>query len=371
MFKPHVIKSKSYIKDSQNLIQISENLTFIEKPNLYSLDFTSLYSNINPEQAIPVITEFMSGHLNTTQLDTFGLIELLKLIFVHNIFHYLKEYFVQNKGVTMGCICGSSLASLYLRILEEKLLLLHTPKLYVRFIDDIFLALMAILNFLEFQSSFGGLRLTMNTGNEVNFLDTVISFNKITNKLSFDFYIKPTNNGGYLLPSSEHPKHIFDNIPRNLFLRIRRICSEYKNFVVHATNLSIQLLNRGYNKEKLIKTFNVVSKIDRRDLIPYNLNKKITQKKEANPLFFVNSYSNNFQIDHFVQKSFNRNINKQETLKLNMVCVYFYVYLKIIIRYKNKIIYIHMWNLNHYVIFSTYGNFSLLIFVNRCRCEID
>ena len=171
LFKPHVIKSKSYIKDSQNLIQLSERLIFTEKPNLYSLDFTSLYSNINPEHAIPVITEFMKAHLKSLHLDVIGLIELLKLIFIHNIFKFMEDYFVQNKGVTMGCICGPSLASLYLRILEEKWLLLYTPKLYVRFIDDIFLALMALLNFIEFQNVFGGLKLTMVTGDEVNFLD--------------------------------------------------------------------------------------------------------------------------------------------------------------------------------------------------------
>ena len=37
-------------------------------------------------------------------------------------------------------------------------------------------------------------------------------------------YIKPTNTFSYLLTNSNHPEFIFNNIPKSLFIRIRRIC---------------------------------------------------------------------------------------------------------------------------------------------------
>ncbi len=42
-----VIKTETYLRDSQNLIQKIKDLYFEEEPYLYSLDIVSLYTNIN------------------------------------------------------------------------------------------------------------------------------------------------------------------------------------------------------------------------------------------------------------------------------------------------------------------------------------
>ena len=49
------------------------------------------------------------------------------------------------------------------------------------------------------------------------------------NKLSFKVFVKPTNIGGYLKTNSNHPKHIFENIPKSLFIRNRRISTYYSD----------------------------------------------------------------------------------------------------------------------------------------------
>lgn len=317
IFKPYVLKSDSYIKDSQNLIQICEKINFENEPFLYSLDFSSLYSNIEPKYAIPLIVEFMTSRSNTNHFDVLGLKEILTLIFEHNIFKFKDAYFVQNKGVAMGCICGPSLANLYLSILEKKWLTIHKPHIYARFIDDIFMALKEVLNFLDFQSNFNNLKLTMSSGDKVVFLDTEISFNRVKNKLSFDLYVKPTNNGAYLLPISEHPEHIFKNIPRNLFLRIRRICSEYNDFVRHAKNLALLMLDRGYKKKNLRRDFNQISNLDRNTLIPYKESKKVF--KELNTLTIAKTYTNVFNCNQILRNSFEKTINKQGDFKLNII----------------------------------------------------
>jgi hypothetical protein len=40
----------------------------------------------------------------------------LKLIFECNVFKFNKDYYIQQKGLAMGCICGPSTANLYLYI---------------------------------------------------------------------------------------------------------------------------------------------------------------------------------------------------------------------------------------------------------------
>ena len=216
ILKPFVKKTTSYLKDSQNLIQICEPIRFKTKPHLYSLDFSSLYSSIDPAHAIPTITEYMTRHWKTKNIDIYAFQELMKIIFNFNVFKFKDNYYVQNKGLAMGCICGPSFANIYLDILETKWLTVHKPLVYRRFIDDVFMASETELDFPEFQEAFIYLKLTYTKGDEVNFLDTLISYNPILHKLHFNLYIKPTNTGCYLLPSSEHPKHIISNIPKNL-----------------------------------------------------------------------------------------------------------------------------------------------------------
>lgn len=52
-----------------------------------------------------------------------------------------------------------------------------------------------------------------------------------------DLYKKSMAMNEYLMPTSFHPKHITDNIPYNVGLRIRRICSKEKDFKLRVDRL--------------------------------------------------------------------------------------------------------------------------------------
>ena len=129
----------------------------------------------------------------------------------------------------MGCICGPSIANIFVYILEKKWLCIHKPLVYKRFIDDIFLVSTTKINENDFRQYFLNLNLTITNSKRVNFLDVVITFDTITKKLNTSMYIKPTNTFSYLLTSSNHPSYIFENIPKSLFIRIRRICDSLIN----------------------------------------------------------------------------------------------------------------------------------------------
>ena len=62
----------------------------------------------------------------------------------------------------------------------------------------------------------------------VSFLDISISING--DALATSISYKPTDSHSYLLFSSSHPNQTKQSIPYSQFLRLRRLCSEDKDF---------------------------------------------------------------------------------------------------------------------------------------------
>jgi len=101
----------------------------------------------------------------------------------------------------------------------------NKPLIYKRFIDDIFIGSKNSIDINEFTNTFGYLKFNICNDETVQFLDLEISLDKLYNKLNFSLYVKKTNTFSYLNVNSNHPKHIFKNIPKSLFIRVRRICT--------------------------------------------------------------------------------------------------------------------------------------------------
>jgi hypothetical protein len=114
-------------------------------------------------------------------------------------------------------------------------------------------------------------------------------------------YIKPTNSLSYLKTSSNHPSHIFNNIPTSLFLRIRRICSSFTDYLHFARILYFQLIKRGYDSKFLNGIINSIAKTDRVSLIPYKNKHNFIDQKIVKVFF-------NFET-HF---EFTKNIFRKE-----------------------------------------------------------
>ena len=276
ILQPFVKKTSSFILDSQNLIQKSLNKFFPINSKLYSCDFESLYTNINLEDALKLICEFISKNLKSDDISAFGFHELLKLVFENNVFEFNGYFFKQISGIAMGAKCAPSIANFYLSILEEKFLTIHRPLFYYRFIDDIFVILDNLFNINLLTNNFNNLKLNVVSEKSVVFLDLIIQLDPNTGLLNFSLYTKKTNTFSYLLSTSNHPNFIFNNIPKSLFIRIRRICSFYSDFLFFSRRLVSQLVNRGYNKYKILKVFRMVSNLDRNSLIPYKPKKEFS-----------------------------------------------------------------------------------------------
>jgi hypothetical protein len=275
ILQPFVRESKSFIQDSQNLIQKTQNIKFDSNCKIYSCDFESLYTNINLNDALVVITEFISRKFKSTDIKIEAFHKFLKLVFFNNVFKYKNKYFIQISGIAMGSKCGPSIANIYISCLEDKFLTIHRPLLYYRFIDDILIITSSYFNIEILKTCFGYLVLNTILGKVVNFLDLNIKISTIDGSLLYSLYIKPTQTFTYLLISSNHPKHIYRNIPKSLFIRVRRICSSFIDYLYFSRLLISQLVLRGYNSLLLRKCARMVADLDRNTLIPYRVKPNI------------------------------------------------------------------------------------------------
>ena len=98
--------------------------------------------------------------------------------------------------------------------------------------------------------------------------------------------IKKNNAGQFLYKNSAHPPHIFKNVPKSLFIRLKRICSNFYDYLFNSRILFLQLIKRGYEPNFIFKIMKIVNKIDRLDLIKYKV--KNSNKNENNIRLFIN-----------------------------------------------------------------------------------
>jgi hypothetical protein len=297
LLREHVKASDSYLKDSQDLLNTCENLKIPEDSIIYVGDFESLYTNIPSQKCIDTICDFMKDKLHNNLIEIEAFNEILKLVFFNNVFKYKNNFYIQISGISMGIICGPTLANMFLNLLESHWLYIEKPIFYKRYIDDVILVSKKNLNTVFFKSFFGNLNIEFSSGDVIDFLDLKIRINKILNRLEFDLFIKPTSTNNYLNTTSNHPTTIMKNIPKSIFIRYRRICTNLVDYFYHSRQLIKQLCDKGYNKRAIVKTCRIIASIDRIKLLKYK--PKINKMKNKVPLSLF--YDKNLDIKNEIK----------------------------------------------------------------------
>ncbi len=297
IFKPIVSQHFSYIKDSQNLIQLTSDKPYKKGLKLFSADFESLYTNIPLDKAIDIIMQMIPPNIST-EISNHAIYKFLQLVLLNNYFYYKNNnnlsFFLQTKGIAMGTSCGPSVANLYLAYFETKYKIFLDTSLYLRFIDDVLYTDSSYSLTQKFPEIFPDLKLNSVTDEIVQFLDLNISFN-FNRTLNFDLFIKPTFTGSYLDNKSNHPKHVFRGIIISAVSRIRRNCTNDHNYYLHTSNLLFYFKKKGFDTKLIINTIRSFTNKDRRTLIEYKTKKT---NKFNKSIFFVSPFNSDFNIDY-------------------------------------------------------------------------
>ena len=173
-----------------------------------------------------------------------------------NNFTFNGGNYLQVGGTAMGTRLAPSYANLFMGQLEEKFLknAPYKPKLYLRYIDDIFLIftgsqseLDEFINFMKHRT----IKFTAEYSKEkVCFLDTWVIKNR-ENRLYTNLFTKPTDTHNYLHYTSSHPTHSKNGGPYGEFLRIRRNCNLTDDYEINAQKRTEDYLRRGYPRKLL------------------------------------------------------------------------------------------------------------------------
>ena len=272
---PYVKKCDSFILDSLNLIQKTVDFKVNDTSLLVTADVVNLYSNIDHRDCLKRLTNFIKNDFKSKHGSLRGFKNILNILLKFNLFKFGDSFYHQILGIAMGSKCGPSIANLYVYTYEKIWVDSYKPSLYARFIDDIVMVVDSLEVLPSFSKAFGSLKLTINHGDKVQFLDLSISINQLNKSLSFEAFFKKTNTFSYLLTSSNHPVFIFKNLPKSLFIRLRRNCSLFSTFIYYSEILTKQLVGRGYSLTHINKVFHMVANLDRNKLIQYREKKSL------------------------------------------------------------------------------------------------
>ena len=158
-------------------------------------------------------------------------------------------------GTAIGTISVPGVTNHYLDWFERMFLyiLKLQPFFQVRYIDNCLLiwqhSLEELHKFVEhLNAQVSAIKFTVeHSEKEISFLDVKVK--KVNDRLITDLYTKPTDSHDYLLYNSAHTQRCKDSISYSESLRLRRICSEDRDFDRHVTYFSTHFLRHGTSFE--------------------------------------------------------------------------------------------------------------------------
>ena len=268
----------SYLKDSNHLLHKLKKLGKLPPgARLFCADAKSMYTNINCEHAIDVIStwferlEYRRDNQKPNGMPpgfpTEAVLEALKIVMKNNLFQWGDCFFLQLDGTAMGTSSACDWATIYYAVHEnETLLSIYEEELieYSRYIDDMFgIFLPDPTSEYTYQQQFDEVVKDMpfgdlewediEFGKRVHFLDLWISIDS-NNNLITETYQKEMNLYQYIPPTSAHPPHMMKGIVfslmRNYYLQ-NTLAETYINI---ASLLHKRLVARGWDK-KVIKEY--------------------------------------------------------------------------------------------------------------------
>ena len=113
----------------------------------------------------------------------------------------------------------------------------------------------------------------------LEFLDLKLTFDKDYKCIPVDIFSKATYNFTYVLPSTCFPKNSIDNVPKDVSLRLRRICDSDDKF----QELSVQ------HQKYLVPSDNKTSKVKKQFSVSKIFQGRKLENKKTMTTFYLHS----------------------------------------------------------------------------------
>lgn len=282
------------LKDTRQLIRELDGMMVPRDCLLCTADIESLFTNVDADEAIQVCADRVKpGTLRPVAED------FLHLIMHNNFFKCLGKFWHQKFGCAMGTSCSPPFANIYMSHLEAELRAScpdRWPKLFRRFLDDIFLVwqfseedLLAFLNL--YNQLRPRIKLTWNISRfSVDYCDIVItkdmSYMGDMVPIVLTTHQKLNNRYLYLPFSSQHNRHVYKGLVWGELQRYVVTNSEARGFEIMKARFLERLVKRGYPKETLLRWFSSIHYDNRR----YYLDKtKVRPKMSSVPVFVTSN----------------------------------------------------------------------------------
>ena len=256
--KPLLSTIPSYLKDTNDFLSRVKSFGALPADCLLvTLDVVALYPSIPHSDGLCALRTFLRDADFSPELVS-GIHDLTEFILTHNFFEFNNDYYLQTKGTAIGTTMAVVYSIIFMHIFERNALAnsRFSPLLWLRFIDDIFMAwpysVSELQDFVSYLNSINeSIQFTYKySENSIDFLDVVIDKNS-DGVLTTDLHIKDTDTHQLLHNKSCHPEHIKRSLAFSQTIRYRRICSNSDRARFHANNLKRFLVDRGYNPKKV------------------------------------------------------------------------------------------------------------------------
>ena len=279
-----------------------------------------LYPNIHHEEGLKALVDALEKR-EEKKVPTEFLVEMMRFVLENNIFEFNKKLYIQLIGTAIGTIAAPTLANLFMEVIDGmvedcgRIGNKNAIALLKRFIDDFLIFWTGTVpEFEEFLEKINRLHPTIKFTASYNFEKRSTTFldmevRLVNGKIETDLYRKETDKVQYLLPSSCHPSHIFDNIPYSLALRIIRICSKKGDQEKRLGELEGMLKSRKYNVNIVKAAIEKAKKVGRDNAL-----KKVEKKKSERVTFAIKYHPSLPSLATIVKKHW-RTMTKEKRLK--------------------------------------------------------
>ena len=261
---------------------------------MVTMDVTSLYTNIPNDEGLRAsmlaLENFRQGQVKPRNI---AIIQLLEIVLKKNNFQFNGNHYLQVGGTAIGTKAAPGFAIVYMGMFED--LYVHNyptqPTLFLRYIDDIFMLwthgeenLLAFISHLN--SRVESIKFTheCSTSN-IAFLDVMVKLKE--GRIETDLYCKPTDSHDYLLYSSAHPQKCKDSIPYSQFVRIRRLCSNMRDFESNVLEFAAHFHRRQYPVDLIMEAAMMARKLNRGDLLTPI---RIEEENDKSKIFLITTY---------------------------------------------------------------------------------